>query len=362
MTDPAELLAALIGLPTHNPGGDELALCRHLADLLAARGADDVELVPVNRKHGGAGGYVYARFGTPRLLVNAHLDTVPVNTGWTRDPFRAEITDDAVYGLGACDIKGAIAAAICALERETPRDTALLFSGDEERGAACVRSFLDSPRRAGIERAIVCEPTRRAVGVRHRGVRAYRARYRGHGGHSSKADFMPKPIVTMARLAVALDELGVVYLGRGPEGMKGLCMNVAKLDGGVAFNVVPDGAELLWSVRPPPGFDSDRFAAELAAAAAAIDPALEIELITDHEPFACADESGLRQLLGPEAGPSVPLDFWTEAALMSTAGVEAVVIGPGDIAWAHAADEHVPRADLGWAVDLFAHVYGATRR
>jgi acetylornithine deacetylase len=359
-TDPATLLAELIALPTHNPGGDELALCARLAELLDGHGADEVEVVTPGRKHGGPGGYVWARFGRPRTILNAHLDTVPPNTGWTRDPFRAEITADAVFGLGACDIKGAIAAALCALEAARPQDFGILFSGDEERGANCVKSFLASPRAAGIERAVICEPTRRAVGVRHRGVRAYKARFRGAGGHSSKADFMPKPLVTLARLAVALDDQARRWMARGTDEMKGLCTNVARLDGGVAFNVVPDAAELLWSLRPPPGFDAAAYADELAALTAAIDPAIEVELITDHEPFACPDDGTLRALLGPSAGPPVALDFWTEAALMAGAGIEAVVVGPGDIAMAHAPDEQVPRADLAWAVETFTHLFQAS--
>src|SRR5204862_455505 len=107
----------------------------------------------------GPGGYVFARWGTPRLLVNAHVDTVPANSGWSRDPWTPVVDGDRLYGLGACDTKGAIAAALCAAERARPRDVAMLFSGDEERGTAAVTHFLASPRKAGIERAIVCEPT-----------------------------------------------------------------------------------------------------------------------------------------------------------------------------------------------------------
>src|SRR5688500_1129482 len=84
-----DLLAELIEHRTDNPGGDELALCAHLAGLLRARGAAEVDVVEVERPGTPRGGYVYARWGAPRLLINAHLDTVPANTVWTVDPFRA---------------------------------------------------------------------------------------------------------------------------------------------------------------------------------------------------------------------------------------------------------------------------------
>src|SRR5262249_8018292 len=157
------------------PGGDEPRLGVLLRDALARAAPDALELVEVDRPEGPSV-YAWARFGTPRLLVNAHLDTVPPNRGWSSDPFEPRVADDCIFGLGACDVKGAIAAALSALERARPCDTALLFSGDEERSDACMRAFLASPHVHGIERAIVCEPTGLRAGVRHRGILALSVR------------------------------------------------------------------------------------------------------------------------------------------------------------------------------------------
>ncbi len=173
-----------------------------------------------------------------------HIDTVPANTGWSRDPWTAELDSERVWGLGSADTKGAAAAVLVALERTRPRDVGILFSGDEERSGSCVRAFIEAGHARGIERAIICEPTRRTAGIAHRGVIAARASVRGKGGHSSAADHMPKPIVAMARVAVALDELAKRHLHRGPVGMQGLCVNVASIEGGVAFNVVPRQRQL----------------------------------------------------------------------------------------------------------------------
>ncbi len=355
-----EILAELIGFPTQNPTGDEVALCERLAELLGDRGADHAEVVEVPREVGRSG-YVYARFGEPRLLINVHVDTVPANTGWTRDPHRAEVTDDRVIGLGSADTKGAIACVLCALEAARPDGVGVLFSGDEELGTGVVPAFLGSDRAAGIERAIVCEPTGRAAGVRHRGVGAYRASYRGLGGHSSGADHMPKPIVTMARLAVEIDAMARRWLDQGPDDMKGLCTNVASIDGGVAFNVVPDDARLTWSVRPPPGFDAERFAAEQAEAARGVDPSIELEQVLDHAPFQTRDVAPFRALLGDRVRAYTGLQFWTEAAVLSAAGIDAVVLGPGSIEQAHTADEWVSIDDLLWAQELFTHLFASSR-
>lgn len=353
------LLSDFVGYRTVNPGGDELALCARVADELRAREPDEVIVGEVPRPGRPAGGYVLALYGTPRTVINVHLDTVPVNTGWTRDPFRAEVSGGRLYGLGSSDTKGAMAATLVALEAVRPHDVGILFSGDEENGSLVMRSFLEQePLARSIERALVCEPTARRAGVRHRGVRGYRARVRGQGGHSSKADVMPKPMVIMARLAVALDDLGRRYLEQGPPDMRGLCMNVASIDGGVAFNVIPDSAELTFSVRPPPGFDAAAFERELAACVAAAGQGIELERDLDAAPFACRDQRLFETMLAGRPADYGPLDFWTEAALWSAAGVDAVVIGPGDIAQAHAPNEFVPLDDLDWAIDLFTHVLG----
>lgn len=354
----ANLLVELIAYRTPNPGGDEVALCERLADELRARGCDRADVVEVPRQ-GSRGGYVFARFGAPRLIINVHVDTVPANSGWTRDPWAAELTNDRVIGLGSADTKGAIAAALTALDRVRPHDVGFLFSGDEEKSTTCLAAFLASDHAAGIERAIVCEPTNRTAGVRHRGVGAYRARVVGRGGHSSNADHMPKPVVSMAKLAVGLDELAQRYLDRGPDDMRGLCMNVASLEGGVAFNVVPDQAELCWSVRPPPDFDQDALDRELAEAARAADPAITLAREIDHAPFSTRDPAWFRDRLGDRVESFGPLQFWTEAAMLSQAGIDAIVVGPGDIAHAHAADEHVTLADLSWAIALFERVFAA---
>src|SRR2546421_9404055 len=101
--DPVALLARLTAVDTPNPGGDEPRLCALLADELRARGGE-VRLVEVPRA-GETGAYVLATWGRPTLLLNAHVDTVPPNAGWSGDPLVARIDGERVMGLGAADTK-----------------------------------------------------------------------------------------------------------------------------------------------------------------------------------------------------------------------------------------------------------------
>ncbi len=108
----AERLAELVSFDTQNPDGEERPLTLRLASELKTLGARTVDQVDV-----GDHAYVYARFGQelPRLLINVHLDTVPANTGYTSPPHLLVRREDRLYGLGAADTKGAIAAVLEAL-------------------------------------------------------------------------------------------------------------------------------------------------------------------------------------------------------------------------------------------------------
>jgi acetylornithine deacetylase len=363
VTRAADLLAELVAMPTQQAGadagpGDERAICDHLAPLLAARGADEVIVADAPRTDGSPGAYVFARWGSPRRLINAHVDTVPANLGWSRSPWQPHIENGRLYGLGACDTKSAIAATLVALDSERPRELGVLFSGDEEAGSGVMTAFLASPHARGIRDAIVCEPSARRAGIAHRGVLAQAASYEGAGGHSSMADHMLRPIGELARLAVGLDELGRARLGDGPPGMQGLCLNLASFHGGVAFNVVPQRARLEWSLRPYPGFDRAAWDRDVAAIAGGITVMasgagpVTIEVTIDHPPFRCEHPDALVALVSPFTRSIGTLDYWTEAALLAAHGIDAIVVGPGDIARAHAPDEYVELDDLEWAIEL----------
>lgn len=354
----ADLLAELVAFPTQQANaergaGNERALCDHLAPLLRARGADEVIVESTVRTDGSPGAYVFARWGTPRRIINAHVDTVPANAGWSRDPWQPHIAEGRLYGLGSADTKGAIAATLVALEGAPPRDLGVLFSGDEEAGSAVMHAFLRSAHAAAIKEVIVCEPTARAAGTAHRGIIAQRATLLGPGGHSSKADQLPKPIAQLARVAAALDDAGRRRVKDGPAGMTGTCLNIAALHGGIAYNVIPARGELEWSLRHYPGFDRVDWDREVASIVTAIDPAITVTTELEHGPFAC---DALADLVKPFAARVGTLDFWTEAAMWSAHGANAIVIGPGDIAQAHGADEWVALDDLDWAIELFRAV------
>jgi len=360
-------LAELVAHDTQNPTGRELPLAEKLAHELRGLGARQVSLLEV-ADHAS----VYAVFGAgdPEVLLNAHLDTVPANQGYSASPHVLVEREGRLHGLGTADTKGAIAAILEALHlhraagRPSP-SLGVLFSGDEEKAGTCMRDFIARrgaiPGAAALRRAVVCEPTRCLVGKRHRGIAAIEARASSAGGHSSRVDEVPSPVARLARVATALDDVGLSWRGRGPAGFEGLCLNVAALEGGIAFNVIPTEARLLVSLRPGPGVDLFALLRELegVARAAASPTPLVWSTLTGNPPFATRELGAFQPLLGERLADPVDLMFWTEAALLAEAGIDAVVFGPGDIVQAHAADEYVTRADLDTALATFTSLLGA---
>lgn len=364
-TSPTDQVAALLSeLVTFRSdlAGEERPLTDRLAELLRQRGPDEVTVCDVPRAEGlKPASYVYARFGKPQLLVNAHLDTVPPNADWTADPFQPRIADGRLYALGAADTKGAAAAILTALEAVTPVDTGILFSGDEEFSGVVMRAFVTSEHRAGLERAIVCEPTNLAVGTRHRGLLSFEVSASGPGGHSSHADTVASPIALLARVGVALADWAGRNAPLGPPGFPGMCVNLAKLEGGVAFNVIPAHATLVVSLRPPPNAETGAIWTELEALTREVAPAATFRRVRDNPPFATTDLTAFEKTLGSAARAPVDLSFWTEAAVLAASGIDAVVLGPGDITQAHGPDEWVTLDELQRARDLFEKVFAQTR-
>jgi acetylornithine deacetylase len=355
-----EWLAELVAVDTRNPGGDERPLAEKLARDLTALGAQTVEVFS-NEGHAST----FARFGAsdPTLILNAHIDTVPANAGWTRDPCKLVREGERLHGLGSADTKGAIAAILTALAQnqaahQSIERIAVLFSGDEELGGLCIRDFLASDRARGLLRAIVCEPTGCRVGTRHRGVYAARLTATSPGGHSSLAETVPNPLTKLAHAAVALDELGERCRYLGPAGLRGLCMNIAALDGGKAFNIIPASATLTFSVRPAPGVKLEPILDEARGAVATTMAPLTAtwETIAGNPAFETHNLDDFAALLGERTQAPIDLPFGTEAGQFLENGIDAVVLGPGRIEQAHKADEYVDLDELEEAVRIFRQV------
>jgi len=297
--------------------------------------------------HGAGAVSLLAVRGNPQRVFNVHLDTVPDSPGWSADPFELRVDDARAVGLGACDIKGA-AACLLTVAQCTKGDAAFLFTSDEEANdPRCIRAFLASGHR--FKEAIVAEPTRCEAVLAHRGIASVQMRFRGTAGHASDAGALEASALHQAvRWSGRALDFVASEAHRGFGGLTGLRFNIGRIEGGIKANVIAPAAELRFGFRPLPSQDIDALHETFRGFA---DPsALAQYEETFRGPSLPAGDSAsaedrrlqardLAEALGLPIGK--PVDFWTEAALFSQAGLTAIVYGPGDIAQAHTADEWV---------------------
>jgi len=347
-------LAKLVAMDTQNGSGDEIACTAWLAQVLSEFEPDQLILETAPRSRGKFdSGYVFAGWGNSELLLNVHIDTVPTGAGWSEDPLKLRDMGDRYIGLGTSDIKGAAACILAALEGNAPDNVGILFSGDEEHGSEIMPAIIERGHFGNAKKAIVCEPTSLKVGRKHRGMLAYSAGFSGKGGHSSLADITERPLLDAVRLGAAIGDYGDQHLGFGSPPFQGLCTNIGYLKSDGAYNVIPTETEIKFSMRPPPGDSVAARARDLEEITKNTAPNAELTQIVQLEPFATRNLDGFSAIFGP-AFEVTDLPFWTEAALLSEAGVNAVVFGPGNLDQAHKPDEYVLKEQLNGAAELYA--------
>ena len=207
---------------------------------------------------------LYARIGdqAPNFCFAGHTDVVPVGDaeGWTVDPFGAEIIDGALYGRGATDMKGAVAAFVGAAARvlangPTPGSISLLITGDEEgpaiNGTRKVLGWM-AERGETIDHCLVGEPTNptrlgEMIKIGRRGSMTGRLSVRGVQGHVAYPHLADNPLPRLLRMLSAIDARA---LDDGTEHFQPSNLEVTTVDvGNPATNVIPAAAQATFNIR-----------------------------------------------------------------------------------------------------------------
>jgi acetylornithine deacetylase/succinyl-diaminopimelate desuccinylase-like protein len=333
--DPVQLTRRLIDIESITYG--EGAVGEFLAGLLDERG------FAVERMAVSAAGeekattdrfnvYASAVGERPDVVLSTHMDTVP--------PFIASSEDDEhIYGRGACDAKGIIAAQIGAAEklRAGGVKAALLFLVGEERDSLGAKVANEQPK--GSRYLINGEPTDNRLALASKGSLRGVVRARGRMAHSAYPELgesaVHKLVEALGRvLAVELPTLD----GVGPS-----TLNIGLLEGGRAPNVIADAAEAQVLVRLVGPSEPTRRALEAAVEGLAeIDFTLEIPFVR----MKAVD--GLETMIA---------SFTTDVPALTNWG-EPLLLGPGSIHVAHTPHERLSKRELFEAIDLYADVAG----
>lgn len=370
-----ELTAQLVSIDTQNPPGFETAAISTCRAALEPFGAACEEFEVAAGRTSLLARVSGGRPGLPTLIVNGHLDVVPVDfSGWKHEPFRASVEDGRVYGRGTADMKGGIAAAIEAIAalrragRPLACDVVFHLVADEERGGALGTDALVAAGLVHGDACLVPEPTGMQVCVAERGLLVATITVHGRPAHGSNPRDGVSAIEQAARVVLALH---AADFGPPDHPLLGRpTCNIGVIQGGTGHNTVAEQCVLQADRRLLPGVTRDEAAAELRARIDAIgDPDLsyDLEITVFGEASELDPDHGFvdqvrRAVAAASRGGVEPatigMAFTTDARFVrNQAGIPAVVCGPGDVAQAHTNDEFVTVDALVHAAAAYAELY-----
>lgn len=362
--DAVALARELVRVDSRNPSlvagaPGEREVARVLAELLGAWGLQ----VEVSEAAAGRPN-VIARAGssTPgcrSLMFNGHLDVVGTE-GMVHPPFDALERGGRLYGRGAADMKGGIAAMCAAAARAVSAGVSgeLVVAAvvDEEYASAGTRALVAGGVRA--DAAIVTEPTRLAIAPAHRGFVWLTVTVHGRAAHGSRYDIGVDAIRHAGLLLAELDALDTGALMERTHPLVGhASLHASLIEGGTGMSTYPDRCTLKLERRTMPGESAEEVLAEVRSACERValrrpdfraDVALELAQSPSDVALNAPIVSALAAAMeaGGDEARTEGMSAWTDAALLNDAGIPAICYGPGDIALAHAAEEWVETAEI----------------
>jgi acetylornithine deacetylase len=360
-----ETLQRLVRIDSVNPmlvpgGAGEAEIAGYVAESLASMGLD-VETFEPEPGRVSVVGTLKGTGGGRRLMLNAHMDTVGV--AGMAEPFSGELRDGRVYGRGAFDMKGSLAACMAAVKGLVGSglrgDVVIAAVADEEYGSLGTRDLLT--RIPKVDGAIVTEPTGLDVCLAHKGYLWIEVVVTGRAAHGSRFELGIDANLKMGAFLVGLAELERELRRRTPHPLVGPpSLHAALLEGGSGLSTYAATSKVQIERRTVPGETEAQAVAEIQAIVDRLGLPASVRCFFSRDAFEVRPEAAIVRCLDRALGGNarhIGDTPWMDAALLSAAGVETVVCGPAG-AGAHADEEWV---DLGSVVRL-AEVLGKTAR
>jgi len=368
-----QLLAELVRIPSVNPMGRPLSgdiyfehnVTAYLEDFFRELGVP-FERQPIAPRRENIVAHWDSSSAGRTLLFEAHQDTVPAEH-MTIEPFAGRVENGRLYGRGACDIKGGMAAMLSAFARlvkERPRGAASVVMActvDEEFTFQGVTELV----RRGIQAdmAIVAEPTNLDIVNAHKGVVRWEITTAGRACHSSSPEQGVNAIYRMGKVLTTIERFADALRQSRSDPLLGPpTMSVGLIGGGQSVNIVPDLCRIEVDRRVIPGEDPQACTSELATyfdkhggfdfPVRIAKPWMSLPALSPHGSEELVQRLGeaIRAVRGTCKVKPVP--YGTDASSLQQGGVPAVVFGPGDIAQAHTCDEWVSLEEVEQAAEI----------
>ena len=366
MDELARLTAELVAIDSVNPslvagGAGEAEIARFVAAWLEQAGLA-VEVLEAVAGRPSVVGVAPGSGGGRSLMLNAHLDTV--GTAGMEAPFSARIAGSRLYGRGALDMKGSLAAIMLAGREAAGRglrgDVIVAAVADEEAGSIGTEAVLERHR---ADAAIVAEPTWLQLAIGHRGFVGLEVEVAGRAAHGSRPDRGLDAIVRMGRVLVGLEELDRRLQAGAHHPLLGTASaHASVIEGGQELSSYPERCGLLAERRTLPGETAADVEGELAAILAAAgrnDPEFQalVRVPFARDAYEIAPDDPFVELMHRHAGgPAiVGMPFWADSGLIAAAAIPTVLFGPGGEGL-HETEEWVELADLGRCLEVYLAV------
>ncbi len=360
------LLRELVAIPSYRR--DEEIILKYLLDRFESQGIrcriTNMDGKPLNL-------VAEIGSGSRRVILNSHVDTVPPGDPalWTSDPLVPVERDGKIYGRGAEDAKGCLAAMIVAFETlaarsSLPYQVVLMAVGAEERGGLGTKLEVANGLRA--DAAIIGESTGLVPQIAHKGVLRLEVETIGKAAHASDPEAGVNAITAMAQVISALDRLSGIVRGRSESYTGRASLVMSTITGGTALNVIPARCVISIDRRVLPTEKETEVHEEIVKTVGAALPAgspakTEIRTVRFVPPSATAPDAPIVRAAEQAASrlfakPVAATGFTATCDmtyLVNGGGIPTVILGPGSIAVAHQADEHMPIDELTRAVALY---------
>jgi succinyl-diaminopimelate desuccinylase len=363
-----ELASQLISIPTEAPPGNEEACAAYLRDYLLDLKIENCDVILHQFAQDRAN--VLVRIGDSKragLLLSGHLDVVPAGeiSKWDTPPFEPKVRDGRLYGRGAADMKGGVAAMVKALEsvREVKlkRDVIFVATAGEEIGFDGLKALIrdDIIKYCDAEYGVVGEPTNLLVVRGHKGVCLFKVTFRGRSAHASRPELGVNAIENAARFILGVSKLRERFKENSDPDLGSSVISTTLIKGGVKENMVPEMCQIIIDCRRIPAHSSQdvRRELELIAEEARSSQGIlnvVIEQVFDGDPLNTPQNHPLVRLAERVVGQaSTVAPYGTEAPLYQGLGIPTIVLGPGSVEQAHITNEYVDIEQLRQAVAIY---------
>jgi acetylornithine deacetylase len=360
------LTADLVAIDSVNPSlvagaAGEKQIAHFVAAWLQSAGLEVEVLEPVAGRPSVVG-IARGSGGGRSLMLNSHLDTV--GTAGMDAPFSPRTDGDRLYGRGALDMKGSLAAVMLG-GREAAGlglrgDVVVAAVADEEAGSVGTEAVLERLR---TDAAIVAEPTWLKLAIAHRGFVGFEIEVAGRAAHGSRPDRGLDAIVRMGRVLVGLEQLDRALQSAPAHPVLGTgSAHASVIEGGQELSSYPERCVLLGERRTLPGestADVERELAAIIAEAGRDDPqfSAEVDVPFARDAYELSADDPFVELVARHAGEPeiVGMPFWADSGLIAAAGIPTVLFGPGGEGL-HEAEEWVDLAELRRCLDVYLAV------